>query len=344
MVVLSLKINQMKKLIVLLSFITLYSCSEDNLFSLENANEKTKRLSEVTETLSVMSYNVYQMPSIAPQYKSRERAAELYKYIINLGINTPDVLVIEEGFNARFGDEFLAKIKSLYPYATPLLGLYCSSGGGSTLYPNNWNGYFGNCGNTIFHVNGGTIILSKYPIEKKYQLVFQNKIGSIEGMANRGVAYAVVVKNGKKYHIFGTHTASEQPGYPGKETREKQFAEMRNFKNYFKIPVTEPVIYAGDMNVEFSLTSEYQNMQSILLGGINYTFNPLTQRGTYSNQNTVVQYQGYYNYNNTLDYIFYSKEHKLPAYEPEMKQFVAKYWGGDVSDHDPVYIQYTFNY
>lgn len=336
----------MKKLFALFIFITLYSCSEDSFFSSssENLSSKTNRLSGTTETLSVMSYNVYQMPSIAPQYKSKERAAELYKYIINLGVNSPDVLVIEEGFNARFGDEFLAKIKTLYPYATPLLGLYCSSGGGTNLYPNNWDGYFGSCGNTIFHVNGGTIILSKYPIEKKYQLVFQNKINSIEGMSNRGVAYAVVVKNNKRYHIFGTHTASEQPGYPGRTTREKQFTEMRNFKNYFNIPVTEPVIYAGDMNVEYTLTSEYQNMLSILFGGINYSFNPIMQRGTYSNQNTVVQYQGYNNYNDTLDYIFYSKEHKLPAFEPVMQQFLAKYWGGDVSDHDPVYIQYTFNY
>lgn len=334
----------MKKLIVLLSVITLYSCSEDTILSSENTNENNKRATQTTETLSIMSYNVYQLPSIAPQYKSKERAAELYKYIINLGTNTPDVLVIEEGFNARFGDEFLAKIKTLYPYATPLLGQYCSSGGGSSLYPNNWDGYFGSCGTSIFHVNGGTIILSKYPIEKKYQLIFQNKISSIEGMSNRGVAYAVVVKNGKKYHVFGTHTASEQPGYPGRTTREKQFTEMRDFKNYFKIPVTEPVIYAGDMNVEYTLTAEYQKMQSILVGGINYTFNPLTQRGTYSNQNTVVLYQGYKDYNNTLDYILYSKEHKLPAFEPEMKQFVAKYSAGDISDHDPVYIKYTFNY
>lgn len=331
----------MKRLLLLLLSVTLFSCSDEFQTNEELTKQESANRIE-SESLSVMSYNVYQLPSVLPQYKSKERAVQLLKYITNLSTNSPDVLVIEEGFNARFGNEFLAKIKSIYPYATPLLGLYCSSGGGSTLYPNNWDGYFGNCGNSIFHINGGIIILSKYPILKKYQLIYENQINSPEGLTNRGVAYAVIEKNNKKYHIFGTHTASEQPNYPGSVTRELQFTEMKNFKNFFNIPATEPVIYAGDMNVEFTQNAEYLTMKNKLNGDINYTFNPLTDRGTYSNLNTVVQYQGYTTYNNTLDYIFISKENKLPTEIPVMQRFTASYWGGDISDHDPVYVKYNF--
>ncbi|ESU23490.1 phospholipase C [Flavobacterium enshiense DK69] len=336
----------MKKILYFLFVAAMVSCDTEELQNGVNV-EKTSssKLAEVTESLKVMSYNVYQLPSIMPQYKSRDRAAALYTYVSNLGANSPDVLVIEEGFNTNFGNEFLAKIKTLYPYATPLLGLYCGSGGGTSLYPNDWNSYSGACGNSIFYVNGGTIILSKYPILAKHQLVYVNKISSLEGNSNRGVAYAVINKNGKKFHVFGTHTASEQPGYPGRATREKQFAEMRAFKNKFHIPVSEPVIYAGDMNVEYTLTSEYEGMKGILNANVNYYFDPLTIRGTYSNQNTVVQYQGYTDYNNTLDYILYSNEHKLPYQVAPMQQLIAKYPNlGDVSDHDPVLINYVFKY
>ncbi len=337
-------IYKMKKLLLLFVAIAFVSCSEENLFSIENAEKSNARLSTTTESLSVMSYNVYQLPSILPQYKSKERASELFKYITNLGENTPDVLVIEEGFNVRFGDEFLAKIKITYPYATPLLGLYCNSKGGTALYPNNWDGYYGNCGNTLFNVNGGIMILSKYPILKKYQWIFQSQINSAEGLSNRGVAYAVIEKNNKKYHIFGTHTASEQPNYPGRATREKQFTEIRNFKNSFNIPSSEAVIYAGDMNVEYTLSEEYMKMKTLLNGTNNYFFNPLQERGTYSNQNTVVQYQGFKGYNDTLDYIFLANENKQPLTISPTQHFIAKYFGGDISDHDPVYVKYAFQY
>lgn len=336
----------MRKILYFLFFAALVSCESETLQSESSSTNSTKaKVGEVTESLKVMSYNVYQVPSIMTQYKSRERAAALYTYITTLGVNSPDVLVIEEGFNTNFGNEFLAKIRTLYPYATPLLGLYCGPGGGTTLYPNDWNSYSGSCGSSIFYVNGGTIILSKYPILAKHQLVYVNKINSLEGNSNRGVAYAVINKNGKKFHVFGTHTASEQPGYPGRTTRERQFAEMRAFKNSFNIPVSEPVIYAGDMNVEYTLTSEYQGMKNILNATVDYYFNPLTMRGTYSNQNTVMQYQGYTNYNDTLDYILYSNEHKAPDQAAPMQQLIAKYPTlGDVSDHDPVLINYVFRY
>lgn len=337
-------IYKMKKLLLICVALAFVSCSEDSLFSVENAEKSNARLSSTTETLSVMSYNVYQLPSIMPQYKSKERASELLKYITNLGGNTPDVLVVEEGFNARFGDEFLAKIKATYPYATPLLGLYCNAYGGTALYPNTWDGYFGKCGNSILNVNGGILIFSKFPILKKYQYVFQTQINSAEGLSNRGAVYAVIQKNNKKYHVFGTHTASEQPNYPGRATREKQFTEIRNFKNYFNIPTTEPVIYAGDMNVEYTLTDEYLKMKSLLNGVNNYLFNPLLDRGTYSNQNTVVQYQGFKGYNDTLDYIFLANEHKQPVTISPTQRFTAKYFGGDISDHDPVYVKYAFQY
>lgn len=204
----------MKKLLFLLGWFSIVSCSDESAFLLENTKFSVNRFVESAETFSVMSYNVYQLPSILTQYKSKERAVELQKYISNLGTETPDVLVIQEGFNARFSDEFIAKIKSIYPYMSSLLGLYCTSGKGTLLYPNDWDGYYGDCGDTLFHINGGIIILSKYPILKKYQMIFKNKINSPEGLTNRGVAYVIVQKNGKKYHVMGTHTASEQPNFP----------------------------------------------------------------------------------------------------------------------------------
>ncbi|WP_158237301.1 sphingomyelin phosphodiesterase [Aquimarina sp. MAR_2010_214] len=289
------------------------------------------------ESLTVLNYNIFHLPGIAKfkQYKEIERAKKQLQSLTDMAPSI-DIMIFQEGFNHQVKKHLFNELKNLYPYSTVLLGRYCNTG-------DNWNSVSGNCSNSLFVVNGGVRIFSKYPIDIKRQYVFNNSLyGTADYYSNKGAIYVEIIKNEKKYHIVGTHLQADQGDYDGTPVRLKQLEEIRDWMNSLKIPISEPLIYAGDMNVEYTDTSSYMEMKNILNSRILYSFNPSTDIGTYSNANTLVRKE-YPNYNNTLDYILISKNHKQPVFIPEMQvlQFVID--GEDLSDHNAVKATYTFD-
>lgn len=329
------------KLFVLLVLL-ISSCSKDtNIEELKELNEtaKTTTISErhSTENLSIISYNTYHLPGIAAilHYKEDERA-KLQSEIINSMSNSIDVIAFQEGFN-RSAERFLFNgIKGNFPYSTKLVGKYCSS-------QPYWNSTQGNCSNSMFVTSGGVNIYSKYPIIEKHQYIFNNSArGTADYSSNKGAIYIVINKNGKKYHIVSTHLQADQGSFNGSKIRMKQLKEISEWLKKFNISRNEPLIYSGDMNVEYTDTKSYVKMQRILNSKINYTYNP--RFTSYSNVTNTIVKKNYPKYNNTLDYILISDSNRQPIYLPKMEILRFYKNGIDLSDHHPIKTVYTFQY
>ncbi|PKH52718.1 hypothetical protein CXF68_19365 [Tenacibaculum sp. Bg11-29] len=343
-----------KSLVIMLSLITFGSCQVEEDNDIVEPLNTSARQQNKTVNLKVMSYNVFQLPAAAlffgksgTGYAEQDRARALNRALLDLERkgDAPDVLAIQEGFNQSIETYLFntVEFQKLYPHRTRLLGLVCD------------DKISGDCGTPAtspLYTNGGLVIFSKYPIEKKAEHAWNSKIiDTYEGYANKGVTYAAIRKDGELFHFFNTHTNSEQVGYPASVVRRNQFLEMREFKSGLKIPISEPVIYLGDMNIETDL--EKSTMVRFLDAQVNLTLQPGAD-GTYSFSNTVVKntYHTHADadrtYNKVLDYILYSKVHKLPNGNPIMRisslQARGLVYNGDISDHNPVITDFTYNY
>ncbi len=246
-----------------------------------------------------------------------------------------DVLVFAELFDSK-ASLLLEKFKKMgYIYQTKIVG----------------------AGTSLLEgvVNGGVAIISKYPFltldnNLPYkEIIFKNSCASDDCLGAKGVIYAKILKDGKKYNIFATHTNASYSLPPELDTvtaRVKQFYDIKTFINQQNIPASEPVIIAGDMNVDMvnpnseyyvftyqglfkyketktrRSVNEYENM----LKAMHAVHPPL--KG-YQGVNEIKKDNKFYSLNPTintlateavvsmsdvefLDYIFYSKDHLQP--------------------------------
>lgn len=180
------------------------------------------------DTLKVMSYNVWALPVIAKHID--ERFQEIPKHLKGY-----DVLMLQEVFAAG-RDEFLRDLAKEYPYQTKMLDY-----SGINIY------------------DGGVTIVSRYPIVNEGQYVYPDCSGT-DCFADKGVNYAEVIKNGKAYHVFATHTASFDTD-TARDYRQRQFRQIREFAHAQNIPTTDTVVYGGDFNVnKLKFPTDYQQM------------------------------------------------------------------------------------
>lgn len=202
--------------------------------------------------------------------------------------------------------------------------------------------------------NGGVIIVSKWPIEAAREIVF--KRGSPEDKhARKGCVYAKINKNGFIYNIFGTH-----PEAVDRSIRKEQLETIAAFIKMQNISATEPVIMAGDMNVDrYDSQHEYDNMLRYL-----HVKDPWAGKGErYSadynrNMLNILQLmvadpkdKKYAEYPKNLDYTFYSTLYTQPIKAfSEVRIPTSKPYRLDdlnldmyvLSDHHALYGYFTF--
>ncbi|MEV7027074.1 endonuclease/exonuclease/phosphatase family protein [Kitasatospora sp. NPDC093558] len=235
-------------------------------------------------TITLMSFNIEQLPSIVhesamakealgripfdltgitslirqrlgsialpepPEVRQR-RARRTGRYICD---HAPDVVVLSEAFNEQawqmFGD---MKNPEQYPYQTDVVGFHCGSGG-------NWTSMEGSCSNDLDKVNGGVVILSKFPIEESHQLVFHSVHGdTADTHANKGAVLAKMATRDGIVWLVGTHLQADQtPDATTQATQDVRFDQLREITAWVSRKVgevsgeTAPVIIAGDLNFE----------------------------------------------------------------------------------------------
>lgn len=282
-----------------------------------------------SDTLNVLAYNIQMRPQFLFADGQSQRAiliAEQLKHYQEM--YDIDVIIFSEAFDGRATEKLLNKLYALSHdrwYKTNQLG------------------------GRDFVQNGGVIILSKWEIEEQDQLLFKGKCVAFDCLADKGVVYAQISKQGQIYHLFGSHTQAGN-SKKAQAVRKQQLEMIRNFIDSKNIPVNEVVIVGGDLNVDKLnyKDNEYKQMLNILKvnhpqlkGEIQYTIDP-------SNQMTTSETKKY------LDYVLYSSTHLEPEKsfnevlqirsERGWKQFKWFYWQcqkWNLSDHYAVYGQFN---
>ncbi|WP_223199540.1 sphingomyelin phosphodiesterase [Solihabitans fulvus] len=197
-------------------------------------------------TLSVFAFNVDLGTAIVDSIKNEKAAERTPRVEAIVRTHDADVVILDELFNHASTSDIASNLADVYPYRTPVVGQVCSGGG--------WTSVSGNCSNSPFVINGGTMILSKYPIEAQHALVFRNsKTGTWDYNANKGAALVRVNKNGVPAWVVGTHLQADQSSVSTdstRATRVAQLAEIRNWVNG-KVGTAGPVLIGGDLNIEY---------------------------------------------------------------------------------------------
>jgi endonuclease/exonuclease/phosphatase family metal-dependent hydrolase len=156
----------------------------------------------------------------------------------------------------------------------------------------------------------------------------------LDCLAKKGVLYARINKQGRPYHVFGTHldSGSEMQDV---RARKKQLAIIDRFIRALDIPADEPVIIAGDFNIgPLGDVGGGDPFRDLYAAG-------LPSRGGGPSATHVNGQQ--------LDHILYSKAHLLPLRDQSFREVrvatggpMGKPFYGNLSDHHPLAARLVF--
>jgi hypothetical protein len=205
-------------------------------------------------TLNILAYNIYMLTPPIGNNDETTRADEIHKHVHGY-----DAIIISEAFYNSARSDLQAGLAPEYPYLTAVVD------------------------NGILNDDGGVFIASRFPIVSSSQIVYNDCNGS-DCLAAKGVMYAEINKYGRVFHLFGTHTQA-WPAAGDVATRILQFKELQTFITSLNIPVAEPVIIGGDLNVDMIANNlgEYDGMlDSLNLLEPTYTGHPYSYDGAIS--------------------------------------------------------------
>ena len=183
--------------------------------------------------LSLLSYNTWGT-SVADSLRVTERFKAMPKLLSGY-----DVLALSELFTPKPRKNLLNALKNEYPYQTKdihqsqrLLG-------------------------------AGIRILSKYPIIAEDAITYDN-CAEFECFADKGAVYVQIDKNGYTYNIFLTHTQSGGDEAATK-ARAAQINQLADFIASKHIKYDQPIIIAGDLNIDKLSKEKQEEYQHMLL-------------------------------------------------------------------------------
>ncbi|MEU2871349.1 sphingomyelin phosphodiesterase [Streptomyces olivoreticuli] len=284
--------------------------------------------------LKVLTYNAFLMSkNLYPNWGQDHRAQAIPAAGFFRG---NDIVVLEEAFDNSSSDALKANAAGEYPYQTPVVGR--SKDG--------WDATGGNYSSTTPE-DGGVTVLSKWPIVHKEQVIYQDACGS-DWYSNKGFTYVVLNVSGTKVHLVGTHTQSTDSGCKAGEAvanRAKQFRQIGAFLDAKKIPASEQVMLAGDLNVD-SRSPEYRSMltdaglaPATVRDGHPYSFD--------TKENSIASYRYPDDAREDLDYVLHRNGHVHPAgwrntvVKEQSAPWTVSSWGKkytytNLSDHYPL--------
>ncbi|MCH2158991.1 MAG: sphingomyelin phosphodiesterase [Oleiphilaceae bacterium] len=264
-------------------------------------------------SFNVLTYNIWGLlPGI-----TAENTYDRFHSIAHMVVPGYDAIVFQEAHDLASSNYFRDHIKGEYPYLTEIpfeLGRI---------------------------LNGGIFIASKWPIEVEDNIVYQACIGE-DCLASKGAVYAKINKLGKTYNLFGTHVRA----YTTPEdiaNRFEHLAELKAFKDSKHIPANEPVIYAGDFNVDkVNFPQERDDLMVVL----DATEPTALEDYPYSYGGSINVYADD-QYDEYLDYVLYSNEHVTPISSSNTlllpRSVESEHWGRwDLSDHFPVKGEFVY--
>lgn len=280
--------------------------------------------------LKVLSYNTFLFNKlIYPNWGQDHRSEAIPDADFFQG---HDVVVLQEAFENSASDTLQEKAAAQYPHQTPVLG---RSKDGWDATGGSWS--------DIAPEDGGVTILSKWPVLRKEQFVYDHGCGA-DYLSNKGFVYAVLDVNGTNVHVVGTHVQAGDSacgeGEP-QSIRSEQFRAIDSFLDSKSIPADEQVMVAGDFNVD-SRGSEYGSMlaDADLAPADARTGHPYSMD---HEENTIAAKRSPDGGRSDLDYVLHRNGHARPAgWENEVVKEEAAPWETsegtftNLSDHYPV--------
>ncbi|MFD9126602.1 sphingomyelin phosphodiesterase [Kitasatospora sp. NPDC059571] len=284
--------------------------------------------------LNVLTYNVFLMSkTLYPNWGQDHRAQAIAAADFFRG---HDVVVLEEAFDNGASDALTAQASAAYPYHTPVVGRSTSG----------WDATSGSY-SAATPEDGGVTLLSKWPILHREQYVYKDACGS-DWWSNKGFVYAVLDVAGVRTHVVGTHLQSTDSGCSSGQpaaVRAAQLTAMRGFLDGKHIPAGEPIVVAGDLNID-SHGSEYQ---ALLDNGF---LAPASERTGWpysfdTADNSIAAYRYPGEPKEDLDYVLYRADHARPqrytntVVRTHSAPWTVSSWGksytySDLSDHYPL--------
>ena len=277
-----------------------------------------------TDRFEVLSYNTWLRPAVVFPGDVQQPRARLLAQVLR----GYDVVVLQELFDAEARATVLRGLAARgYRYTTHRLG------------PDG-----------LFVKDGGVVIASRWPIVAEAQQLFgactntdlcigeHCLVGDCN--AHKGVVYAAIEKEGRRLHLFGTHAQSgEHPA--ARQVRVSQMQTIRAFIDSRHVPAGEPVIIAGDLNVDqIGSRDEYRRMLQVLgasaprrRGRLKYSDDPVTNRWTREDSPHAAR--------KVIDHILISDTHLRPA-RSVLEVRAVRAGGQDLSDHHAVYARLEF--
>ena len=269
-----------------------------------------KPISAGATSLNVLSYNIW----ATTIFGSKEVGTRLNEMpAIMAGY---DVLVLTEVFDKATSDQLLNRLRNEYPYQS---------------------GEIFKAGKLL---NSGTRILSRWPFETEGSHIY-TPCNGIQCAATRGVIYTKINKLGKTYNVFATHTQSSDDD-ANRNARLAQLDEMGAYIRSLNLPADEPVIMAGDFNVnKIGLPQDRDRMEAILSAtepmnaGHDLTFDSTT------NNWATAPFREY------LDYTLTGNDGQQPSFSEQLvfapRSNSDALWGKwDLSDHYAVKGTFTY--
>ena len=342
--------------------------------SKENTKENITPINN--KKITILAYNLFNLNPFFKDSPGIQKRSKIFpKAIDRLAKDNKtdfDVLIFSECFDDNGRREILKRLKTFgYKFSTCILGsgfheieavfdepikqpyivdfnsedfktdkIYQQAGEGDP--PSGFSGGV---------LDGGIIIVSKYPIKKAREIIYKDSKAS-DKHAKKGAVYAKINKNGKNYHIFGTHTqASYDNVTQYSETRKKQFASLKKFVDKMNIPKNEPVFVCGDLNIDL-ISEDGKKEVNNVLEQINFSL-PTKIGHSCSHDNLTNDFlQTEAEKPQLLDYILYSKNHLQPKKAkteiliPRTNTPWNNKWNKkgrfDLSDHYPVFGYFEF--
>ncbi|MDF1795094.1 MAG: sphingomyelin phosphodiesterase [Coxiellaceae bacterium] len=206
-------------------------------FTLHQAIPRFQRNDNDANQLDILTYNVQLWDDFSALGGMRlnqasRRATLIPTKIANYDVVVAEELMSEDGLQGRRKKFAQAMKQQGYPYS------------------------YGPIPRSL-GLSSGVVVFSHWPLSGVQQLKYPSKdTHGVDSMSNKGVLYVQVNKHGKIYHIFATHTQADEPAdNHGKDVaaRGRQFLDLFGFIRAQHIPVGQPVIVAGDLNVNYPL-------------------------------------------------------------------------------------------
>jgi endonuclease/exonuclease/phosphatase family metal-dependent hydrolase len=277
-------------------------------------NKNVVEPASAANEFKVLTYNVWALPVISSNTCARfdELATNLAGY---------DAITLQEIFDNDCRTRFLAKVSAAFPYQSRLVDI-----------PSN------------ILLNGGTMVLSRWPIMAEDTIVFDRCVGD-DCLANKGANYVQVLKNGKVYHLSNTHAPSTDSD-AAREMRFYALGKIRTMLDSKRIPASDALLIAGDMNInKYKFPDDYARMQSILRAtapvstGYPYTFDAAV------NVNATSMLSG--GTTEYLDYLLVANDNRQPVRRENNVRILRTlrddlWYVRDLSDHFPVAGLFTY--